>query len=137
MKKSTSDWLKSARNDLDTIAAIRDRHHLTPVIAFHAQQCVEKCLKALLEEYNIEIRRPHNLLTLKKAVEATHAIDLDEDMLSLLNKLYLDSRYPGELGLLPIGAPTLEDADQFADFAYEAHTMTSKHLQEDPFKYGS
>ncbi len=104
MKNSTLDWLNSARNDLDTIDAIRDRPQLTPVIAFHAQQCVEKCLKALLEEYNIEIRRTHNLLTLKKAVEATHLVDLDEDMLSLLNKLYLDSRYPGEFGLLPTGA---------------------------------
>ena len=40
-------------------------------------------------------------------------------MLSLLNKLYIDSRYPGAFGLLPTGAPTLEEAREFADFAKE------------------
>ena len=129
MKNATAEWLKSAGNDLDTIEAIRNRHHLTPVIAFHAQQCVEKCLKAILEEYNIEIKRTHNLLTLKNAVESRQSIDLNEDMLSLLNKLYLDSRYPGEFGLLPTGAPTLEDSEEFAVFAYETLAKTGKLLR--------
>jgi HEPN domain-containing protein len=65
MKTVTADWLRSARTDLDTINAIRNQPQLSPIVAFHAQQCIEKCLKALLEEYNIEIRKTHNLLTLK------------------------------------------------------------------------
>jgi len=46
---------------------------------------------------------------------------LDEDTLSLLNKLYISSRYPGELDLLPTGAPTLGEARDFAHFA--RHTL--------------
>ena len=87
MKTATADWLKSARTDLYTIDVIRDKPQLTPIVAFHAQQCVEKCLKALLEEFTIEVRKTHNLLTLKNAVECKHPIDLNDDMLSLLNKL--------------------------------------------------
>jgi HEPN domain-containing protein len=119
MKSIVADWLRSARTDLETIDAIIANANLTTVIAFHSQQCVGKCLKALLEEFQIETRKSHNLLTLKAAVESEHPIDLDEDTLSLLNQLYIDSRYPGELGLLPAGAPTLEDAREFARFANE------------------
>ncbi|MFH0783889.1 MAG: hypothetical protein V2B20_18305 [Pseudomonadota bacterium] len=55
-------------------------------------------------------------------------LDLDEDMLSLLNKLYIDSRYPGNFGLLPSGAPSLEDAEQFFAFAVDVMQMTRKLL---------
>jgi HEPN domain-containing protein len=120
MKTITVDWLKSARNDLETIDAILCKASLAAVVAFHAQQCVEKCLKAVLEEFDIDVGKTHNLLTLKAAVEHKHPIDLDEDTLSLLNKLYIDSRYPGDFGLLPSGAPTQEDAREFASFAREA-----------------
>lgn len=120
MKSVTADWIKSASSDLQTIDAIIDNPDLTAVIAFHSQQCVEKCLKALLEEYGIEAIKTHNLLTLKAAVEQKHPINLDEDLLSLLNQLYIGSRYPGEFGLSPTGLPTVEEAREFAQFAKEA-----------------
>ena len=69
----------------------------------------------------IGVQKTHNLLTLKAAVERKQPISLDEDTLSLLNKLYISSRYPGELGLLPTGAPTLGEARDFAHFA--RHTL--------------
>lgn len=129
MKANTADWLRSAQADLDTITAILNKPHLTPIVAFHVQQCVEKCLKALLEESDIEVRKTHNLLTLKTAIEDHgQQLDFDEDMLSLLNKLYIDSRYPGNFGLLPSGIPSLEDAKQFAAFAVDAMQRTLKLL---------
>ena len=41
----------------------------------------------------------------------------DESILEDLNELYIDSRYHGDMGLLPYGKPTLEDAKEFYDFA--------------------
>jgi len=120
MKAVTADWLRSASADLETIGAILDNPSLTAMVAFHAQQCVEKCFKAVIEEFDIETRKTHNLLALKAAIEYVKPIEFDEDTLSLLNKLYIDSRYPGEFGLLPTGAPTIEDAREFARFANEA-----------------
>ena len=34
---------------------------------------------------------------------------------------YIDSRYPGELGLLPDGKPSLEEAKGFYEFAKNIH----------------
>jgi HEPN domain-containing protein len=119
VKTVTADWLRSAQADLETIDAILNNPKLTTMVAFHAQQCVEKCLKALVEEFAIEVGKTHNLLALKAAVESQQAIDLDEDTLSLLNKLYISSRYPSEFGLLPTGAPSPEDCAAFARFASE------------------
>jgi len=130
MKATTADWLFSAKNDIETIDAIIGNPNLTAVVAFHAQQCVEKCLKALLEEYDIDRQKTHNLITLKSAVERKQTLDLDEDNLSLLNKLYISSRYPGELGLLPTGAPTLKEAEGFADFSRQALEQISGQLQD-------
>ena len=50
MKPISVDWLKSARSDLLTMEALLGRAELTAVVAFHAQQCVEKVLKAIIEE---------------------------------------------------------------------------------------
>jgi len=38
-------------------------------------------------------------------------------MLYRLDQLYIESRYPGDLGLLPNGKPSKEDAKMFYDFA--------------------
>ena len=40
-----------------------------------------------------------------------------DDLIQLLDTLYIESRYPGDMGLLPYGKPTLEDAREFYDFA--------------------
>lgn len=118
MKILTQEWLKAAHDDLETIEQIVQQEHLTNVTAFHAQQAVEKCLKALLEEQGVEFPKTHDLLRLQKLL-LPDAIQLDINQATLrrLNLLYIDSRYPGEFGLLPNGKPTLQDAREFYQFA--------------------
>jgi HEPN domain-containing protein len=41
----SKEWLKASKIDLDSIHYIIEVEHLTPVVAFHAQQSVEKALK--------------------------------------------------------------------------------------------
>ncbi|MCD6172184.1 MAG: HEPN domain-containing protein [Sulfurimonas sp.] len=53
---------------------------------------------------------------LKDKVEKYIHID-NEDLLEDLNALYIDSRYPGDMGLLPSGKPTQQEAKEFYDFA--------------------
>jgi hypothetical protein len=38
-----------------------------------------------------------------------------------LTDIYTDSRYPGDLGLMPTGKPTEEDAARFEHFADHVH----------------
>ena len=44
MKQSTREWLNAAGDDLITIENLLDNPILTNVIAFHAQQAIEKSL---------------------------------------------------------------------------------------------
>jgi len=60
MKKGSIEWLKSAVMDLDNIKLILHVESLTPIISFHSQQAVEKCLKALLEEFTGKVPKEHS-----------------------------------------------------------------------------
>ena len=95
MKFITSEWLKSADDDINTIKAIIDDESLTHIVAFHSQQCIEKSFKAMVEEFELASQKIHNLITLNETLFSVYQFDFDEDKLGLLNKLYLDSRYPG------------------------------------------
>lgn len=65
MKPRTMEWIEKAEGDL-TIA-LREVNAPEPVwdgICFHAQQCAEKYLKALLEEQGIPFSKTHDLVYL-------------------------------------------------------------------------
>jgi HEPN domain-containing protein len=109
------EWLKVAYSDLVLIEEIINNDYLTHMVAFHSQQAVEKSLKALIEYYKIDFVKTHNLEKLYKKLEGI--IELDYEMLELLNELYIDSRYPGDFGLLPDSKPTINEAREFYDFA--------------------
>jgi len=108
-------WLKASGDDLKVIERIIEMEELSHIVAFHSQQSIEKSFKAFLEYRNKKIPRQHDLLKLKNLIELS--IDIDDDLLDTLNQLYIDSRYPGDLGLLPYGKPSLDDANSFYDLA--------------------
>ena len=128
MKDISREWLKSAKSDIETIDAILEKEQLTHIVAFHSQQCVEKCLKAVIEEFELQAGKIHNLITLKEIVSKVKEFNFSEDILSVLNTLYIDSRYPGAFGLLPDGNPTLEDAKKFYEFAYKVYLDVKRFL---------
>lgn len=45
-----------------------------------------------------------------------------------LDQLYIDARYPGNLGLLPDGAPSIADAREFYDFSRGFNDTIKKML---------
>lgn len=63
MKQATRAWVEKAEEDFAVALDLLDRPH--PVylntVAFHAQQCVEKYLKARLQEIEIPFPRTHDL----------------------------------------------------------------------------
>jgi HEPN domain-containing protein len=110
MKQSTKNWLKAADDDLLAIENLITREELTNIVAFHAQQSIEKTFKAVLEEFNIPLIRTHNLETLYLRISTKISVEINENIIAELDKLYLDSRYPGDLGILPTGKPTKNEA---------------------------
>ncbi|MBT5934556.1 MAG: HEPN domain-containing protein [Sulfurimonas sp.] len=130
MKVISKEWLKASRDDMLIIEQIINIEHLTHMVAFHAQQAIEKSLKALIEEYEIDIPKIHKLIRLKKILSDKLTIENDE-LLANLDELYIDSRYPGDMGLLPNGKPTLADAQEFYDFAKEIFSKVCNILEID------
>ncbi|WP_462326117.1 HEPN domain-containing protein [Desulfoplanes sp.] len=55
-----TEWLKSAQLDLASIHYLIDKEHLTPIVAFHAQQTIEKTIKGLLESKNLRVPKTIN-----------------------------------------------------------------------------
>ncbi|MDF1581520.1 MAG: HEPN domain-containing protein [Desulfuromonadales bacterium] len=129
MKKLTEEWLKAAKDDLDVIERIVNDAHLSHIVAFHAQQSIEKVFKALLEEHGIETHKIHNLVTIYGRLETIIDAELDLSLLKTLDSLYIEARYPGELGLLPGGRPTLADARKFHEYASGVFARVKKQLK--------
>lgn len=129
MKQITLEWLKAANDDLLTIDEIIGRDYLTHLAAFHAQQAVEKSFKAVLEELSGDVPKIHNLVRLLALVSKYMKIDVKMDIIEELDKLYIDSRYPGELGLLPHGQPTVEEAAEFYRTAERLHKKIGSRLR--------
>ena len=49
MKAAVARWLEFAGIDLKAAGALMREASLAPVVCFHLQQSVEKCLKAMIE----------------------------------------------------------------------------------------
>jgi HEPN domain-containing protein len=58
------EWMHSTVMDLRSIEKINDDPFLTPVACFHAQQCVEKTFKAILEKCGREVPKTHDVIRL-------------------------------------------------------------------------
>ena len=58
-------------------------------------------------------------------------IEIDAELLiiEMLDKLYVDARYPGNLGLLPNGMPSLAYAKKFNSFARTVYENISYALK--------
>ena len=70
MKPTTLEWITKAEDDwhVAQMSSRARKHPSYDAAAFHAQQCVEKYLKARLEEATIAFGRTHDLLVLHQLV---------------------------------------------------------------------
>jgi HEPN domain-containing protein len=98
MKRETREWVKKAEDDFQTVQRelrARKRPNLDGA-CFHAQQCIEKYLKARLQEANISFPRTHDLerlLDLAKPIEPMW--EIFRRGLARLNQFSVRFRYPG------------------------------------------
>lgn len=113
MKQLTKDWLNAANDDLKTIETIIGDPILTNIVAFHSQQAIEKILKAIIEELGLSFLKTHNLQALLIRIEQQIPFSVNEFVLSELDRLYIDSRYPTDLGLMPHGKPSMDEAERY------------------------
>jgi HEPN domain-containing protein len=73
---------------------------------------VEKNLKGMLVDKDIDIPRTHNILDLCNAAKKVgHAVPISDEDAIFLNSIYR-ARYPADLGLMSSGEPTGADAEK-------------------------
>ena len=129
MKKQVNDWILLADKDLYVSELlINDEHPLTNIVAFHCQQTIEKYLKAFLIENDIPLIKTHDLIKLNGMIKEIKDLGIDESKLILINEVYVEARYPGELGLIPDGLPTVEQAIEFINIAKEIKEIIIKEF---------
>jgi HEPN domain-containing protein len=100
MNGQTLEWVKKAEEDFSTIEQLFIEGKRLPlaVVCFHAQQCIEKYLKAYLIERNLPFDKIHNLVTLiDQILPVMPEWDIRRDAMGVLTNFAVLSRYPDEV----------------------------------------
>ncbi len=100
MKTATREWIRCAEEDCDVAAALLRRRTKTAAnsIGFHCQQCLEKYLKAGLEEAGMNVPKTHDLVVLLQLLLPTKPLWVAfAPALRRLNDYAVKFRYPGHL----------------------------------------
>jgi HEPN domain-containing protein len=102
MKKIVSEWLEKALADAGT-AEREAKVQQDPnwdAVCFHAQQAVEKLLKALLQQQDVVFPKTHDLGDLLERLLLTFPqLTTLKDSLEWLTTFAIQVRYPGENAL--------------------------------------
>lgn len=99
MKPLTHEWISKAEGDFAMVER-EARARKSPNyegLCFHAQQCVEKCLKARLCEAGIEFPKTHVLAALLDLVVPVEPLwETFREHFIFLSGFAVSFRYPGE-----------------------------------------
>ena len=98
MNPLTLEWVERAEADYVTVQQLllTADPRLHNIICFHAQQCIEKYLKAWLQEVNISVPRTHNLEELLALIVPTLSDWTDwQPDLKIIAEYAVEPRYPG------------------------------------------
>lgn len=115
------NWVIEAEDDLKLARiSIRRENLLFRAACFHAQQCGEKYLKALLLDKQVEFPKVHDLGTLNALCNQAGVLTgFDKDALDLLSDHAVRTHYPGP-------PPTLEDAHEAIEIAKSIRKFARK-----------
>lgn len=99
MNPITREWISKAEGDYATarreLKARRSPNY--DAACFHAQQCIEKYLKARLQEENIAFGKTHDLLTLLDLLLPVEPLwEALRSSLHMLSTFAIAYRYPGD-----------------------------------------
>jgi len=93
------------------------------VVGYHAQQCAEKYIKALLVCHSIEFPKVHDLNKIMRLVPSDKAIPLSAEEQDRLTDYATASRYPGESE-----PPTRAEAEEAVALARKVRAVVRSYL---------
>ncbi len=117
------EWAAKAEVDWEMAhRALRGKRRFPDAAGYHAQQCAEKYLKALLVSKNIAVPRTHDLDALNELCLAHGVLAaFDRDALDFLSAFAVQVRYPG-------AEPTLDEARQALEAARAVRAFARRFL---------
>jgi HEPN domain-containing protein len=118
-------WVQKAESDLNTAAVVlaTGNEGTADTAAFHAQQCVEKYLKALLTYKRIDFPKTHDIGQLLLLLPQGTTMNLGAEEQRRLTSYATVTRYPGEYE--PV---TLDEARRAVAIAGSAREQIRKVL---------
>lgn len=121
-------WLKFSDEDLRAAdSTLGDG--VFSAACFHAQQAVEKAIKAVLLTKTGKVPKQHSILRLTEMSEDKELFEKHKENLEFLDKFYVPTRYPDALpGSLPEGLPNGQDAEEAVEAAKEIVESIKKIL---------
>jgi HEPN domain-containing protein len=128
ISRAVGEWLARADDDLRLATYVLGMPEETPpyrLIAYHAQQCAEKCLKAFLVFHNVDFPYTHNigrLLTLCESLAPWAQVLKDARELTAYG---VSARYPGEDLIV-----TEEEARRAVGLAEQVRSQVRAALRE-------
>ena len=90
-------WLRYARGDLALAQVSLPEDSFYEMLCFHAQQAVEKAVKAVLIINNISYPKTHNIRTLLDLLPKEIVLPADVDAAAILTDYAVSGRYPDEV----------------------------------------
>ena len=110
----TLEWVEKAEGDYTVARQVQQgQNPVHDATCFHAQQCIEKYLKAWLQEVNIRFPRAHDLKGLLLLIVPTMpAWQRWQADFSKLSEHAVDPRYPGKFATVAETAPAMGICDE-------------------------
>ncbi len=94
MKDETHEWIGYAEQDEQSARILLESHLYNPCL-YHIQQSIEKCLKAVIVEHELQFQRTHSIQGLTNILtQADIPVDIDEDDIDVIDSIYMPARYP-------------------------------------------
>ena len=127
-RETIKKWILKAENDLKIAKdEMLTENPATDAICFHAQQCVEKYLKAYLISKDKEISKTHDILFLIKQCllidnEFNYLLELNADSLT---SYAVEIRYPEEFYF-----PSLEEAKEAIEICEKVKQFVINKFKE-------
>ena len=116
-------WIDHAEDDFNaTGKLLRGKKPSIYGACFHAQQCAEKYMKAMLIVKGQRLPMTHDLVILNTLLQqAGMDMDVSEDLLELLSSYAVRARYSGE-------TPELKDAKEAFLISQQVRAFSRKFL---------
>jgi HEPN domain-containing protein len=127
-RETIKKWILKAENDLKIAKdEMLTENPATDAICFHAQQCVEKYLKAYLISKDKETSKTHDILFLIKQcllidIEFNYLLELNADSLT---SYAVEIRYPEEFYF-----PSLEEAKEAIEICEKVKQFVINKFKE-------